>query len=642
MANIYNHRQMMPSAPISNRVTELLDTLKSEFETISQDAASSKFHKDEYEQRVNNQINEMSMIHQNLVELEQSHQKIKQQYEEEIYRLRRELEARGGPPAQQGPFLPLGSLAGQSGVGMPTVVLGQSRPSQSMQPQPSGHPGAHPNHQAIPPNNVNPQPPNADMPGVSHPPSQIQNVPPHNGYINGTTGGQNLVATPGGHGSQINPGAIPNAGHMSNSNRPGRRIGDTGTPPGAIPNQIGSGNRGTVPGVSTNQAMSVSTPRGINQRVPQQNSNVMRGARSGLIGNSQLSEMDPDSVPAQLKKEGSDWLVIFSSDVPKMLDIDLIHTFEHKSVVCCVKFSHDGTMLATGCNHTTQIWDVETGKKISVLVDESVTSSEDLYIRAVCFSPDDKYLVTGAEDNQIRVWDVQKKTIRHVLSGHDQDIYSLDFSPDGKTILSGSGDKTVRLWDIESGKNLHTFSIDDMGPKDAGVTSVAFSPDGRLVAAASLDKMVRLWDAQTGQFLERVDGHKDSVYAVSFSPDGRYLLSGSLDKSLKIWELLSRPGPNGRPQGRSICKTTLNGHKDFVLSVAYSPDGNWIVSGSKDRCVKFWDPRNAQTQCMLQGHKNSIISVALSPKKPIFATGSGDCRARVWSYEPIQHSQPLN
>ncbi|KAJ2769444.1 general transcription repressor, partial [Coemansia nantahalensis] len=213
------------------------------------------------------------------------------------------------------------------------------------------------------------------------------------------------------------------------------------------------------------------------------------------------------------------------------------------------------------------------------------------------------------------------------------DIYSLDFSPDGTTILSGSGDRTVRLWNLDSGKQVCKFTI-DMGPKDAGVTSVAFSPNGKLVAAASLDRMIRLWDVSSGYMPQRVEGHKDSVYAVAFSPDGQSLLSGSLDKTLRIWDL-GRFGTNGRGMDMVTCRAVLQGHKDFVLSVAYSPDGNWIVSGSKDRGVQFWDPRTSQTQCMLQGHKNSVISVALSPTQMYFATGSGDCRARIWSYENL-------
>ena len=64
--------------------------------------------------------------------------------------------------------------------------------------------------------------------------------------------------------------------------------------------------------------------------------------------------------------------------------------------------------------------------------------------------------------------------------------------------------------------------------------------------------------------------------------------------------------------------------------MALTPDGMWVLSGSKDRGVQFWDPHNGNTQLMLQGHKNSVISVAPSPQGRLFATGSGDMRARIW------------
>jgi glucose repression regulatory protein TUP1 len=129
----------------------------------------------------------------------------------------------------------------------------------------------------------------------------------------------------------------------------------------------------------------------------------------------------------------------------------------------------------------------------------------------------------------------------------------------------------------------------------------------------------------TGQLLERLEGHKDSVYSVAFMPDGKTLVSGSLDKTLRMWQL----GERGYDHGKSpACIQTFTGHKvsffsffffwdpisvmliilfsqDFVLSVATTPDGSWIVSGSKDRGVQFWDPKTGQTQFMLQGHKNS-------------------------------------
>ena len=186
-----------------------------------------------------------------------------------------------------------------------------------------------------------------------------------------------------------------------------------------------------------------------------------------------------------------------------------------------------------------------------------------------------------------------------------------------------------------------TINDPDSLNNDAGVTSVAISPNGQLVAAGSLDTVVRIWDVATAQLVERLRGHRDSVYSVAFTPDGKGLVSGSLDKTLKYWDVsglragvggsvvkgrkegqvnggggaVNGPGQPGglgiglglgRKEGeKGLCTMNFTGHKDYVLSVAVSHDGQWVVSGSKDRGVQFWDARSAVVQCMLQGHKNS-------------------------------------
>ena len=94
---------------------------------------------------------------------------------------------------------------------------------------------------------------------------------------------------------------------------------------------------------------------------------------------------------------------MYNPQSQRSLDVSLVHNLVHESVVCCVRFSDDGKYLATGCNRSAQIYDTKTGAKVSILIDENVQQKGDLYIRSVCFSPDSKFLATGAEDKQIRV-----------------------------------------------------------------------------------------------------------------------------------------------------------------------------------------------------------------------------------------------
>lgn len=598
--SMYSHRGMGAVPPgNSARLNELLDQIRAEFD-------SQQRQTEGYEHQISAQVSEMQLVREKVYAMEQTHMTLKQKYEEEISMLRHQLEAarKGGPqsgmpgpPQHPGPSQQPPSITRGNGL-FSGIMAGGNQASLA---PPQQHPP--PQEQQVGPQHQMAQGP----PGLPVPPPHpnAQQPPYQQGYPQGP----------------VSNGMGPQPPQSTASPGPARR--GVGRPPNAVGPATPQINT-PVPYPGNAQSPQVSHPTPDHAR--------MGGPRAPPVGNS-LGDLEPDTVAPHNKKTGSDWYAIFNPQVQRVLDVDLVHSLTHESVVCCVRFSHDGKYVATGCNRSAQIFDVQTGEKVCVLEDHNAQDmNADLYIRSVCFSPDGRFLATGAEDKLIRVWDIQSRTIRNHFAGHEQDIYSLDFARDGRTIASGSGDRTVRLWDIEQGSNTLTLTIED------GVTTVAISPDMQYVAAGSLDKSVRVWDIHTGLLVERLegpDGHKDSVYSVAFSPNGKDLVSGSLDRTIKIWEPSSpRGGGNSGPKGGK-CVKTFEGHRDFVLSVALTPDANWVLSGSKDRGVQFWDPRTGTTQLMLQGHKNSVISVAPSPQGGYFATGSGDMKARIWSYRPF-------
>ena len=114
-------------------------------------------------------------------------------------------------------------------------------------------------------------------------------------------------------------------------------------------------------------------------------------------------------------------------------------------------------------------------------------------------------------------------------------------------------------------------------------------------------------------------GHSYYVESVAFSPDGNYVVSGSRDNTAKVWEVAT---------GNVI--TTFTGHSSYVYSVAFSPDGNYVVSGSRDSTAKVWEYDTGNVITTFTGHSNDVHSVAFSPDGNYVVSGSVDNTAKVW------------
>jgi WD40 repeat protein len=123
---------------------------------------------------------------------------------------------------------------------------------------------------------------------------------------------------------------------------------------------------------------------------------------------------------------------------------------------------------------------------------------------------------------------------------------------------------------------------------------------------------------------------KDISYVpttIAFSPDGHTIASGSNDKTVKLWDVLS---------GQLL--RTLAGHTSGVNSVAFSPDGGTLVSGGDDKTTKLWDTAGGQLLHTLTGHKKEVTSVAFSPNGRTLASGSKDKTIMLWVVSKVNEA----
>jgi WD40 repeat protein len=119
--------------------------------------------------------------------------------------------------------------------------------------------------------------------------------------------------------------------------------------------------------------------------------------------------------------------------------------------------------------------------------------------------------------------------------------------------------------------------------------------------------------------LQTLEGHSGSAFSVAFSPDGRQVVSGSIDEMVQLWDAAA---------GAALY--TLEGHLSSVKSVAFSPDGRRVVSGSNDETVRLWDAATGAALHTLKGYSDWVNSVAFSPDGGRVVSGSDDKTVRLW------------
>jgi RNA polymerase sigma factor (sigma-70 family) len=246
-------------------------------------------------------------------------------------------------------------------------------------------------------------------------------------------------------------------------------------------------------------------------------------------------------------------------------------------------------------------------------------------VMGVAFSPDGKRLAAAGLDGAAVILDMESGKAVADIKSEVSDLQALAFSPDGRALALGGGGKKgagrVQFLDVVSGKTLSASDFPDT------VTGVAFSPDGRLAGVTGADKMVHLLDVTTGKEVRAFAGHADVVFAAAFSADGKLLAAGGGPSEVKakpaagelhVWDVST---------GKEIAMAKTGG---TVTSVAFSPDGRTLATGSFDDLVRLWDVASMQAKSDLKGHAFLVRSVAWSPDGKTLASAGYDETVRVW------------
>jgi WD40 repeat protein len=199
------------------------------------------------------------------------------------------------------------------------------------------------------------------------------------------------------------------------------------------------------------------------------------------------------------------------------------------------------------------------------------------------------------------------------MSGHTNIIDAVIFTPDGRYILSGAEDNTARLWDPATGETLHMLA----GHADL-VYSVAATPDGRYLFTGSWDSTARLWDTVTGAEIVRLGGHSGAVLYIAIAPDGRTLASAGLDGNIRFWDMAA------------IERDNFRGHEDWVNTIHFAPDGRWLVTAADDGQLLLWDAATGELVRALAGHENQVATAQFTSDGRSVLSSSLDGTTRLW------------
>jgi WD40 repeat protein len=294
--------------------------------------------------------------------------------------------------------------------------------------------------------------------------------------------------------------------------------------------------------------------------------------------------------------------------------------------VRAVGISPDGKTIASGRGNQLHLYKA-TGEFLKTLVDPNLRTADGKpaaaahisLVEALAFAPDGKTLATGSYQ-EVKLWDVEKGTVKQTLTGFADRVVALAYSGDGKYLATGGGapteDGEVKLFEAASGKPVADFK----SPHSDTVLGVCFSPDNTRLATCGADKFVKVWEVPSGKFLKSFEGHTHHVLDVGWKPDGKLLASAGADNAVKVWDY--EKGEQAR---------TINAHQKQVTRLVFVGKTPTFLTASGDASAKLWNVDNGGNQRTFAGATDFLFAVAASPDGKVVATGGEEGVVRIYN-----------
>jgi WD40 repeat protein/serine/threonine protein kinase len=300
----------------------------------------------------------------------------------------------------------------------------------------------------------------------------------------------------------------------------------------------------------------------------------------------------------------------------------------HAGEVLSLAFGPDGKMLASGSWREIRLWAVGDDHSLSP-VGGPLTGHADM-VGNLAFSPDGKRLASASADNTILLWDVTTgRRVDVSIAIRTRLRSNIAFSPDGKTLLWKGGDGILRRWDATTAQFLDEVTLAGLAdPQGHGL----LSPDTKFIAVAFQDTL-GLWDVVTGQPVGLpLPAHNPAVFGWAFSQDSKTLATAD-GELIRLWDVST-----GQRVGQPLDVYSSN-----LREITFSPDGRTLATGdcrgpvARVGCsegeIQLWDLATNQP-IFLFGHTGEVFTLAFSPDGTMLVSGSQDTTLRVWDIDP--------